>query len=212
MAAHDWSIDVTGHCFDLSHKLIYLTSINIDYNTQWDQHCRADVTISVFVLVQLMGWFLHSFLYAFKNFSAAQPYLLHQVNNQLSWFPFLSRTLSFLFISKLTDFFVSGQTEPFSKQPGLKVRAPPQHNHLQKTYSFWQWFDLIPVSSRSVKQPGWRSPPIVIIALAVIWPDTSDLIFLKRCCVWPFVMLNQWHGQIVWSSLGIIIINSFTVA
>jgi len=71
----------------------------------------------------------------FEDFSAAQPFLLQQVNDQ------------------------------------------PVHNFLSQqntvfftfSFSFWAYGYICgwtrPVSSRSAKQPGWRSPPIVTIAL-----------------------------------------------
>jgi len=61
-----------------------------------------------------------SFLFApfFADFSAAQPFLLQQVNNQLVH-DFLSQQNNrlFLFLSKLTDLFVAGRDQSAADQP-----------------------------------------------------------------------------------------------
>ena len=69
-----------------------------------------------------------SFLFTpfFEDFSAAQPFLLQQVNNQLAH-NFLSQqnNILFLFLSELMDLFVAGQDQSATDQPNNLAEDPP---------------------------------------------------------------------------------------
>jgi hypothetical protein len=69
-----------------------------------------------------------SFLFSpfFEDFSAAQPFLLQQVNNQLVH-DFLSQQNNrlFLFLSKLMDLFVAGRDQSAADQPNYLAEGHP---------------------------------------------------------------------------------------
>ena len=69
-----------------------------------------------------------SFLFTpiFEDFSAAQPFLLQQVNNQLVH-DFLSQqnTRLFLFLSELMDLFVAGRDQSAADQPNNLAEGHP---------------------------------------------------------------------------------------
>jgi hypothetical protein len=69
-----------------------------------------------------------SFLFTpiFEDFSAAQPFLLQQVNNQLVH-DFLSQqnTRLFLFLSELMDLFVAGRDQSAADQPNYLAEGHP---------------------------------------------------------------------------------------
>jgi len=69
-----------------------------------------------------------SFLFSpfFEDFSAAQPFLLQQVNNQLVH-NFLSQQNNrlFLFLSKLMDLFVAGRDQSAADQPNYLAEGHP---------------------------------------------------------------------------------------
>ena len=71
---------------------------------------------------------LFSFLFTpfFEDFSAAQPFMLQQVNNQLVH-DFLSQqnTRLFLFLSELMDLFVAGRHQSAADQPNNLAKGPP---------------------------------------------------------------------------------------
>jgi len=73
-----------------------------------------------------------SFLFSpyFEDFSAAQPFLLQQVNNQLVH-DFLSQQNNrlFLFLSELMDLFVAGRDQSAADQPN-NLKVTPHCNHL----------------------------------------------------------------------------------
>jgi hypothetical protein len=61
-----------------------------------------------------------SFLFTpfFEDFSAAQPFLLQQVSNQLVHdFLFQQNNRLFLFLSELMDLFMAGRDQPAADQP-----------------------------------------------------------------------------------------------
>jgi hypothetical protein len=62
----------------------------------------------------------------FEDFSAAQPFLLQQVNNQLVH-DFLSQQNSrhFLFLSELMDLFVAGRDRSAADQPNYLAEGHP---------------------------------------------------------------------------------------
>jgi len=62
----------------------------------------------------------------FEDFSAAQPFLLQQVNNQLVH-DFLSQQNNrlFLFLSELMDLFVAGQYQSAADQPNNLAEGHP---------------------------------------------------------------------------------------
>ena len=62
----------------------------------------------------------------FEDFSAAQPFLLQQVNNQLAH-DFLSQQNNrlFLFLSELMDLFVAGQDQSAADQPNNLAEGHP---------------------------------------------------------------------------------------
>ena len=61
----------------------------------------------------------------FEDFSAAQPFLLQQVNNQLVH-DFLSQQNNrlFLFLSELMDLFVAGRDQSAADQPNNLAEPP----------------------------------------------------------------------------------------
>jgi len=69
-----------------------------------------------------------SFLFTpfFEDFSAAQPFLLQQVNNQLVH-DFLSQQNNrlFLFLSELMDLFVAGRDQSAADQPNYLAEGHP---------------------------------------------------------------------------------------
>jgi len=69
-----------------------------------------------------------SFLFSpfFEDFSAAQPFLLQQVNNQLVH-DFLSQQNNrlFLFLSELMDLFVPGRDQSAADQPNYLAEGHP---------------------------------------------------------------------------------------
>jgi len=69
-----------------------------------------------------------SFLFSpfFEDFSAAQPFLLQQVNNQLVH-DFLSQqnNILFLFLSELMDLFVAGRDQSAADQPNYLAEGHP---------------------------------------------------------------------------------------
>ena len=69
-----------------------------------------------------------SFLFTpfFEDFSAAQPFLLQQVNNQLVH-DFLSQQNNrlFLFLSELMDLFVAGREQSAAGQPNNLAEGHP---------------------------------------------------------------------------------------
>ena len=62
----------------------------------------------------------------FEDFSAARPYSLQQVNNQLVH-DFLSQqnTIFFLFLSELMDLFVAGRDQSAADQPNNLAEGHP---------------------------------------------------------------------------------------
>jgi hypothetical protein len=60
----------------------------------------------------------------FEDFSAAQPFLLQQVNNQLVH-DFLSQQNNRLFLSELMDLFVAGRDQSAADQPNYLAEGPP---------------------------------------------------------------------------------------
>ena len=62
----------------------------------------------------------------FEDFSAAQPFLLQQVNNQLVH-DFLSQQNNrlFLLLSELMDLFVSGRDQSAADQSNNQVKGHP---------------------------------------------------------------------------------------
>ena len=70
-----------------------------------------------------------SFLFTpfFEDFSAAQPFLLQQVNNQFVH-DFLSQQNKrhFLFLSELMDLFVAGRDQSAADQPNNLAEGHPQ--------------------------------------------------------------------------------------
>jgi hypothetical protein len=69
-----------------------------------------------------------SFLFSpfFEDFSAAQPFLLQQVNNQLVH-DFLSQQNNrpFLFLYELMDLFVAGRDQSAADQPNYLAEGHP---------------------------------------------------------------------------------------
>ena len=70
-----------------------------------------------------------SFLFTpfFEDFSATQPFLLQQVNNQLVHDLILSQQNNrlFLFLSELMDLFVAGRDQSAADQPHYLAEGPP---------------------------------------------------------------------------------------
>jgi hypothetical protein len=75
-----------------------------------------------------------SFLFTFlEEFSAAQPFLLQQVNNQLVH-DFLSQQniRLFLFLPELMDLFVAGRDQSAADQPTTWQKVTPHCDHFSK--------------------------------------------------------------------------------
>ena len=78
-----------------------------------------------------------SFLFSpfFEDFSAAQPFSLQQVNNQLVH-DFLSQQNNglFLFLSELMDLFVAGRDQSAADQPNNLAEGHPPLLHCKHKY------------------------------------------------------------------------------
>ena len=61
----------------------------------------------------------------FEDFSAAQPFLLQQVNNQLVH-DFPSQQNNRLFLSELLDLFMAGRDQSAADQPNYLAEGHPQ--------------------------------------------------------------------------------------
>jgi len=129
-------------------------------------------------IIEFVSWgnMFPSCIHLFEDFTAAQPFLLRQVNNQLVH-DFLSQqnTRLFLFLSELTDLFVAGRDQSAADQPNNLAEG----HHCNGFICSWPR----PVSSRSAKRPGWRSPPIVTI-ITIVVPFFPFQVFICRCAVW----------------------------
>jgi hypothetical protein len=96
-----------------------------------DEHVQNEVHALLFCqdhrIINLRKHF--SFLFApFEDFSAAQPFSLQQVNNQLVH-DFLSQqnTKIHLFLSELMDLFVAGRDQPSADQPNNLAEGQGPH-------------------------------------------------------------------------------------
>ena len=95
-----------------------------------DEHVQNEVHALLFCqghrVCELRKHFSFLFTPFFEDFSAAQPFLLQQVNNQLVH-DFLSQlnTRLFLFLSELMDFFVAGRDQSAADQPNNLAECHP---------------------------------------------------------------------------------------
>jgi len=95
-----------------------------------DEHVQNEVHALLFCqghrVCELRKHFSFLFTPFFEDFSAAQPFLLQQVNNQLVH-DFLSQlnTRLFLFLSELMDFFVAGRDQSAADQPNNLAEGHP---------------------------------------------------------------------------------------
>ena len=95
-----------------------------------DEHVLNEVHALLFCqghrVCELRKHFSFLFTPFFEDFSAAQPFLLQQVNNQLVH-DFLSQlnTRLFLFLSELMDFFVAGRDQSAADQPNNLAEGHP---------------------------------------------------------------------------------------
>ena len=95
-----------------------------------DEHVQNKVHALLFCqdlrVCELRKHFSFLFTPFFEDFSAAQPFLLQQVNNQLAH-DFLSQQNKklFLFLSELMDLFVAGRDQPATDQPNNLAEAHP---------------------------------------------------------------------------------------
>ena len=92
-----------------------------------DEHVQNEVhallICRVCKLRKLFSFLLTPF---FEDFSASQPFLLQQVNNQLVH-DFLSQQKNrlFLFLSELMDLFVAGRDQSAADQPNYLAEGHP---------------------------------------------------------------------------------------
>ena len=95
-----------------------------------DEHVQNEVHALLFCqdhrVCELRKHFLFLFTPLFEDFSAAQPFLLQQVNNQLVH-NFLSQQSNslFLFLSELMDLFVAGRDQSTADQPNNLAEGHP---------------------------------------------------------------------------------------
>jgi len=94
-----------------------------------DEHVQNEVHALLFCqdhrVCELRKHFSYLFSPFFEDFSATQPFLLQQVNNQLVH-DFLSQQNSrlFLFLSELMDLFVAGRDQSAADQPNNLAEGP----------------------------------------------------------------------------------------
>ena len=94
-----------------------------------DEHVQKEVHALLFCqdhqVCELRKHFSFLFIPFFEDFSAAQPFLLQQVNNQLVH-DFLPQQNNRLFLSELMDLFVAGRDQSAADQPiNLAEGHPP---------------------------------------------------------------------------------------
>jgi len=95
-----------------------------------DEHVQNEVHALLFCqdhrVCELRKQFSFLFTPCFEDFSATQPFLLQQVNNQLV-LDFLSQQNNrlFLFLSELMDLFVAGRDQSAADQPNNLAEGHP---------------------------------------------------------------------------------------
>ena len=98
------------------------------FNLPWPSSLWAEETLFLSVFTFFWGLFSSPTLYivTIVTVSAAQPFLLQQVNNQLVH-DFLSQQNNrlFLFLSELMDLFVAGRDQSAADQPNNLAEGHP---------------------------------------------------------------------------------------
>ena len=106
-----------------------------------DEHVQNEVHALLFCqdhrVRELRKHFFFLFTPFYEDFSAAQPFLLQQVKNQLVH-DFLSQQNNrpFLFLSELMDLFVAGRDQSAADQPNYLAEGHPHCNHCNH---WWLW-------------------------------------------------------------------------
>ena len=109
--------------------LAYVTDVLVKMNNP-EQHVKNEVHALLIRqdhrVCELRKHFSFLFTPFFEDFSAAQPFLLQQVNNQLVH-DFLSQQNNrlFLFLSELMDLFVAGRDQSAADQPNYLAEGHP---------------------------------------------------------------------------------------
>ena len=95
-----------------------------------DEHVQNEVHALLFCqdhrVCELRKHFSFLFTPFFEDFSATQPFLLQQVNNQLVHDFLSQQTIDFFFLLELMDLFVAGRDQSAADQPyNLAEGHPP---------------------------------------------------------------------------------------
>ena len=87
---------------------------------------NSDCSVHLIALVHTLQYLSVLFTPFFEDFSAAQPFLLQQISNQLVH-DFLSQQNNrhFLFLSELMDLFVAGRDQSAADQPNNLAEGHP---------------------------------------------------------------------------------------
>jgi hypothetical protein len=102
--------------------LAYVTNILVKMDIQNEVH--ALLFCQDHRVCELRKHFSFLFTPFSEDFSAAQPFLLQQVNNQLVH-DFLSQQNNRLFLSELMDLFVAGRDQSAADQPNNLAEGHP---------------------------------------------------------------------------------------
>ena len=99
-----------------------------------DEHAQNEVHALSFCqdhrACELRKHFLFLFTPFFKDFSAAQPFLLQHVNNQLVYNSLSQQNnIIILFLSELMDLFVAGRDQSAADQLNNLAEGHPLYNH-----------------------------------------------------------------------------------
>ena len=105
--------------------LAYVTNVLVKMN-MFRTRCMLFSFAKTIEFVNLGNTFPFCFSPFFEDFSAAQPFLLQQVNNQLVH-DFLSQHNNrfFLFLSELMDLFMAGRDQSAADQPNYLAEGHP---------------------------------------------------------------------------------------
>jgi hypothetical protein len=105
--------------------LAYVTNALVKMN-MFRTRCMLFYFAKTFEFLSCEETFFLSVFIFFEDFSAAQPFLLQQVNNQLVHdFLFQQNNRLFLILSELMDLFVAGRDQSAADQPNNLAKGHP---------------------------------------------------------------------------------------
>jgi len=124
-----------------------------------------------------------------RTFQQPNPFCCNRSTTNLFMISFLSRTIDlwiYLWLAETSQ-------QPISQTTWLKVTPNCNHCNHCNHYGFICGWPR-PVSSRSAKQPGWRSPPIVTIVTTMfqieadmhyeLHEDVLGFMWITLCANW----------------------------